>query len=398
MSFALYAQLWYTRTDYVVNRFHYILVGGGLQNGLIALALLDANPEARIALVERGDKLGGNHTWCFHAQDVPATAKAFVDPLVEHRWPGYTVAFPDYSRDIPAPYAGVTSVRFHEVVSARMAARPDCELLVNATATRVEAHRVDLASGETLSADVVIDSRGPDQTIPDCAYQKFVGLEVELRQPHALLRPWLMDATVAQTDGFRFFYVLPLSPTRLLIEDTYFADGPELEAEPLRAGIKAYAASRGYDIASVVREEEGVLPLPWEGKVEVPRASPLVAGYRGGWFHPATGYSFPVAVRFAEFVARTPREHLFGSALAELAAEQAKQVRYCHRLNRMLFRWFYPQERWNVFARFYKLPEPLIRRFYALRMSVADRARILVGRPPRGLSIRAGIARRSLMS
>ena len=39
------------------------LIGGGLQNGLIALATLAARPSARIALFERGPTLGGNHLW-----------------------------------------------------------------------------------------------------------------------------------------------------------------------------------------------------------------------------------------------------------------------------------------------------------------------------------------------
>jgi lycopene beta-cyclase len=40
-----------------------------------------------------------------------------------------------------------------------------------------------------------------------------------------------------------------------------------------------------------------------------------------------------------------------------------------------------------VFERFYGLPEPLIHRFYALSLSRLDRARILIGRPPRGFSL-----------
>jgi lycopene beta-cyclase len=47
---------------------------------------------------------------------------------------------------------------------------------------------------------------------------------------------------------------------------------------------------------------------------------------------------------------------------------------------------------WRVFERFYRLPEDLIERFYALSLSLPDRARILVGRPPRGFSIARALA------
>ena len=41
-----------------MTEFDYVLVGGGLQNGLIAGALRMRQPESRIALVERAGALG----------------------------------------------------------------------------------------------------------------------------------------------------------------------------------------------------------------------------------------------------------------------------------------------------------------------------------------------------
>jgi lycopene beta-cyclase len=48
----------------------------------------------------------------------------------------------------------------------------------------------------------------------------------------------------------------------------------------------------------------------------------------------------------------------------------------------MLFAAALPRERYRVFERFYRLPEPLIERFYAGKSTWADRARVLIGRPP----------------
>ena len=47
-------------------------------------------------------------------------------------------------------------------------------------------------------------------------------------------------------------------------------------------------------------------------------------------------------------------------------------------------------ERYRVLERFYRLPEPLIGRFYAGRSTFADRLRILAGRPP--VSVRRAVA------
>ncbi|HLU65343.1 MAG TPA: lycopene cyclase family protein, partial [Kofleriaceae bacterium] len=199
-----------------------ILVGGGLQNALIALALLDRPRPPAVALVERGEALGGNHTWCFHQDDLPEEARGLVDPLVAHRWPGHQVVFPTLRRRIAAPYAAITSARLDQVVRARLAAA-GATLLLGRAARAVSARQVELDGGERLRAPLVIDARGPEAGgAPGggAGYQKFVGVELALARPHGLDEPTLMDATVAQIDGFRFIYTLPLSPDRLLVEDT----------------------------------------------------------------------------------------------------------------------------------------------------------------------------------
>ena len=48
----------------------------------------------------------------------------------------------------------------------------------------------------------------------------------------------------------------------------------------------------------------------------------------------------------------------------------------------MLFRAADPPQRYRILERFYRLPEPLIARFYAGRSTLADRVRILAGKPP----------------
>lgn len=366
----------------------YALVGGGLQNGLIALALRAHQPDARVAIIERGRAIGGNHTWCFHAGDVSPAQAGWIDPLVEVRWPGYDVAFPSYQRTLDSAYACVTAPRL-----AAALASSGCEHMLESTALEVGADHVRIRDREgvvsELRARAVIDARGPDRAnVEATGWQKFLGQELRLATPHGLVRPMLMDATVEQRDGFRFLYVLPLAPDRVLVEDTYFSDSTHLDASELRTSIAAYVASRGWTVAAIEREETGVLPLPLRCAAPVASA-PLVAGYAGGWFHPVTGYSFPIAARLAELVASLPPEAIAGPAIQRHSKAQARQMEFAFRLNRMLFRWFAPEQRYRVLERFYRLPEPIVRRFYALELTVWDRARILVGRPPRGLKLGA---------
>ena len=377
--------------------FDYALVGGGLQAALIALAVRAHQPTARIAIVERGTSLGGNHTWCFHADDVPADAAdagGWLAPLVVTRWTGYDVAFPGHRRTLDSAYACVTSERVDVVV------RPVVDALwLGEHATVVESRRVATSTRE-LTATVVIDARGPDAMsaralAAGAGWQVFLGQEVHA-PAHGVTHPMLMDATVPQVGGFRFMYVLPLGPDRLLLEDTIFADTPALDLDESRRAIAAYAAARAWVLGAVIREETGSLPLPLEvGAPSVDPAAPLVAGYAGGWFHPVTGYSFPIAARLATLVASMPAAELFGDALTAAARAQGQQLAFAGRLNRMLFGWYPPERRYHVLERFYRLPEATIRRFYALQLTRTDRARIVLGRPPRGMSLRAALGGRA---
>lgn len=372
-----------------IDRFDYVLVGGGLQNALVALAVFAARPEAHVALVERGRTIGGRHTWCFHAGDVPAEVRAVVEPLVLRRWPAYDVVFPGFTRALGSAYAAVTTERLAEVVGRAFAARPGRLLLTGAIASRVSARSVELVDGRRLEGRLVIDARGPEH-LPargEAAWQKFLGVELALSQPLARTRPLLMDGCVPQTDGFRFFYTLPLDPMRVLVEDTYFSDGPELDRDALRDEVLAYAARTGMRGERIVREESGALPLPLSFDSVGGGDGALVAGYQGGWFHPTTGYSFPIAARLACHLASVEPEDVRGPRFVELASRHRRQLRFALLLNRLLFRACAPERRWQVFARFYRLPEPTIRRFYALETTATDRARIVCGRPPAGLSL-----------
>ncbi len=383
-----------------------VLVGGGLQSALIALAVWSRRPQARLAIVEAEPALGGNHTWCFHGSAVPEAARAWVEPLVVERWPRWEVRFPALRRTFEHAYAAITSARLHRVLSEQAARHAGSALLLGARATELGASSVLLESGRRLDAPLVIDARGPQAPRGPCAWQKFVGVELELREPGPIQTPILMDACVEQLDGFRFIYVLPFaaregelasgiapSPPRVLIEETHYADSPLLDESRLHARVLASAERLGFKPGAVVRTERGVLPLPlsWPERPPDDGSGPLLAGYGGGFFHPTTGYSFPLALRVAEQLARAPGRPQIAPAWSAFVADHHRQARFAVLLNRFLFLATPPEHRRDMLEQFHGLPEDAVARFYALQPSGVDRLRILCGRPPRGLSLRRAL-------
>jgi lycopene beta-cyclase len=361
-----------------------ILVGGGLANGLIAWRLRQLRPDLRILLAEQGGSLGGNHTWSFYQTDLAPAQLAWLQPMVVRHWPGYEVRFPAHRRTLGTGCYSISSERFHEVLTAALGDA----VLLDAAVDIIDRNSVQVA-GQRLEARVVIDGRGPRaSTHMRCAYQKFVGREVVLREPHGQTLPIVMDATVAQGGGYRFVYTLPFDDKRMLVEDTCYSDGPELDAAAVGDHIDAYIASRGWTVASVAREETGVLPIALSGDIEAfwrdkPGALPC-SGLRAGLFHATTGYSLLYAVRLADLIAGidTLDADAVYQATKACSVRQWRSQRFMRLLNRMLFYASPPLQRYRILQRFYRLPQQLIERFYAAQPTWFDQLRILTGKPP----------------
>ncbi|MHA6721541.1 lycopene beta-cyclase CrtY [Sphingomonas sp. RS2018] len=362
------------------------IVGGGLSGGLIALALRQRRPDLSIALIDRGQSLGGNHVWSFFGSDIARTERDLVHLLVAHVWRSYDVAFPQRRRTLPSTYYSITSERFDAIVRAAL---PPESILTGRKVLAVTPTSVTLGDGERVEAGGVIDCRGAaDLSTLQVGWQKFLGRELVLKRPHGAERPMVMDATVDQHDGYRFVYTLPFAPDRMFVEDTYYSDTPDIDRATLAARIDTYAAAKGWRKKLVAREEAGSLPVviggDFEGYWASGGADMAKAGVRAGLFHPTTGYSLPDAVRTAALIAGA--DDLSGPALARLTHDHAarawKARGFYRMLDAMLFRAAEPAERYRVLERFYGLDAGLVARFYAARSTLADKARVLIGRPP----------------
>lgn len=373
-----------------------VIVGGGLAGALAALRLAQRQPDLPLLLIEGGTRFGGNHTWSFFDSDVPEAARDLVDALQPVRWPRHRVRFTGRERDFAVAYNSVGAEALDALVKARL--RAD-QYRLNAPAARLGPAEVVLANGEVIAARGVIDARGPDGPMAglELGWQKFVGIEFSASAPDPDCAT-VMDARLPQLDGYRFVYVLPMSAQRVLVEDTYYSNGPELDIALVADRVRDLAAARGLS-GNELRQETGVLPILIGGDPDTfwPADDPLARlGLKGGFFHATTGYSFGLALQLAEDLS-----HQSGPFDAAMLAgwsrarflRRWRETRFFRLLNRMLFHAAAPDRRDRIFAHFYRLPPERIARFYAGKPTLTDMARILSGKPP----VPVGAALRALV-
>lgn len=372
-----------------------VIVGAGLSGTLTALALGQARRDLRVVLIDQAARPLGNHTWCCHVSDIreaqPEGQKAWdwFAPFVEQRWDNYDLHFPAYARTVNLSYAAVRSDHLWATAARHL---PPVHLRLGQNVTELKAGVVALANGDKIEAPVILDARGEERPQNnDCpgpaksgnGFQKFVGRQIRIAPTVTPIRPVLMDARGPQDDGFHFIYALPFSQEQILVEDTHFCRTPVLDVARLNANIDAYIAGRGWQVLQVEREEQGVLPMPWRKQHDpfsLVNDGVIKLGYRGGWLHPATGYSLPWAVVNAYALAHGDLRSARGAAetLASGWRRLQGEARFARLLNRGAFALMPPHKlRDWIYQPVCQLPDELLARFYGGRTNFADRLALL---------------------
>lgn len=369
-----------------MSQYDLIFVGGGLASGLAAYRIHQFRPELQLLIIEAEGKLGGRHTWSFYYPDLTLRQRAWLTPFISKTWSAYDVKFPEFSRRVFSNYFSIQSQQFHDVLQRTFGS----SLLLNTSVKQAFPDHVMLESGVRIRGRCVLDGRGWEKEsarIP-LGYQKFYGLDVTLTGTHGLNSPLLMDATLPQDDGFRFFYVLPWSEKSLLVKDMRYSDSPELPESVFKEEILKYIEKHGWEVASINKAEKGILPISLEGSCPYSQYPVPVIGRRAGLFHATTGYSLPYAVRCADALAELGHYNAITvyNFLKEYSENHWRRQGFFRLLNRMLFRAGAPQERFRILQKFYQFSDDFISRFYAGHMRTLDRVRVFTGHPPRSHS------------
>ena len=234
-------------------------------------------------------------------------------------------------------------------------------------------------SAGDITAEYVFDSR--PQPCPLGTYgQYFMGQEIRTDRP-------AFDPDMAHIMVFRdhvsgchidFLYVLPFSTTHALMEVTRFAAEPpdsNYMMRWLQKEINAQLSDMSY---SVIRREDGFLPMTVGLEVDTLQNKYVRIGNAGGYARPSTGYAFQRTLAASGFY-------------AEKVVSGADHVR--PQLDSALCRWMdsvflrviqaFPQQAPDLFlALFRRAANDRVERFLTEGRSVLDCLAIMTALPP----------------
>ena len=269
------------------------ILGAGLA-GLSLAARLAAPAFAglRVLMLEPRLSYVRDRTWSYWAMR-PHPFQAAVTAS----WERWRIAAPGREVERAAPglrYETIPADGLYRAALALIAAAPNITLRLGVSARAQEdASGVQLRFGAASArAALAFDTRPPASLGAHGLTQRFAGWEIET--PHDVFDAsavTLMDFRCAQAGGAHFTYLLPSSPRRALVEDTWFTP-PGVQPPHHFHAIRDYLHARhGVTEFNILFEERGALPMdPVFRPAAGARILPL--GTAGGGTRPSTGYAF----------------------------------------------------------------------------------------------------------
>jgi len=281
--------------DKATQLYDFIIAGGGVAGLSLAYHLMRSPLHDRsILVVDKEAKNRNDRTLCFWT-DQPT----LFDDVVHRSWRQIQFAGEGFEKAIDLNgyrYQMIRGKDYYEFARRELSASANVEFL-QGTVERIEDgddRALVSIDGQTVAGRWVFDSRfRPSQLKPDPARyhslrQHFKGWEIETQEevfnPQAAT---FLDFRTPQKNEMRFFYVLPVSERRALVEYVL------LSRDDYDQALKGYLESvLGIKDYRILAEEGGINPLT---DAPFPRRAGrriMTVGTLGGRVKPSSGYAF----------------------------------------------------------------------------------------------------------
>jgi lycopene beta-cyclase len=262
-----------------MKEFDYIIIGGGCAGLSLAYELEVNNKlkEKTLAIIETRDNYKRDKTWSFWK----VFHHNFEDCVIKS-WNNFTVNSPEGIHELinkSFPYQSIDSEKFYKKINSKLSSNSNVSFFKNFNEVNSE-------------NSLVFNSVFEDELDKSKLWQHFQGIEIETSNDifdDEIIN--LMDFNCDQKNDVHFFYTLPFSKNKALIETTWLSD---LEDEnlmdydlQLENYIKNNLGIKNYKINFM---EKGAIPLFYPSFKNDDKT--INIGSAGGMTRLSTGYTF----------------------------------------------------------------------------------------------------------
>lgn len=283
-----------------VQHYDFIIAGGGAAGLSLACHMLRSPlRDHTILVVDQDAKDQNDRTWSFWT-DRPT----LFDEIVSRSWDQLqflgedSVQLVDLHGYRYKMIRGIDLYRFaHQELSASgnvTFVRGVVEQIEDGPdATRVKVEGRTISGGWVFDSLLTLSERKTDPAHEWYLKLHFTGWEIETAR--AAFNPraaTFLDFRTPQHASTRFFYVLPLSERRALVEYTLFSPARLAQAEYAQALKDYLETTLGISDYRIVREESGVMPITSQPFARRVGRRVMTIGAKAGRVKPTTGFAF----------------------------------------------------------------------------------------------------------
>ena len=262
-----------------MKEFDYIIIGGGCA-GLSLAYELDLHSKLKdktLAIVEPRDEYKRDKTWSFWK----VSPHNFEDCTIKS-WDNFTINIPSHLKHVDCknmPYQTIDSGLFYQKIIDKIKQNTNIYFFKNINEVNTENSFIFNSVSDT------IDNKSS-------LWQHFSGIEIETSKDFFDEKIFnLMDFDCDQKNSVHFFYTLPFSKTKALIETTWISDLNNTSLNDYDIQLKDYIEDKlkikNYKINY---KETGAIPLFHPNNIK--KLNQIEIGTTGGMTRLSTGYTF----------------------------------------------------------------------------------------------------------
>ena len=262
-----------------MSEFDYIIIGGGCAGLSLAyeLEIYEKLKDKTLAIIEPREEYKKDKTWSFWK----VTPHNF-DDCVKKNWENFSINVPNNTNHLLCnnyPYQSVDSGLFYEKINSKLKENKNISLFKDLKEINLK---------NTFIFNSVPSTKKDHNNL----WQHFCGVEIETQNDFfddGIFN--LMDFDCEQRESVHFFYTLPYSKTKALVETTWLSKMNDHSQMDYDNQIKDYIENQlNLKNYKITYKEEGAIPLFYPSHEQ--EKDKINIGIAGGMTRLSTGYTF----------------------------------------------------------------------------------------------------------